>query len=214
MRRYVRISAFTMLALALLLVSSSSAVAWDREDAKDYAQTYALSQNPNFVYISGADCANFVSQSIWDGGIAMDSDWYYDFAYDICSYYWSTAPAFHNYFKESPRTHDYRYLIGTYDFDDSTSRPRPPHNVSTMLRGDMVSYDWDLNGGSDWTIDHVAIITGLNAHSTYDDEWQGDLRCQHSNDRYREAWQCGDRHSSTYMQDWGFAAWGLLNSLD
>jgi len=86
--------------------------------------------------------------------------------------------------------------------------------VSQMLRGDIVSYDWDLNGGSDWTIDHVAIVTGLNAHSTYDYDWQGNLRCQHSTDRYREAWQCGDRYSSTYMQDWGFAAWGLLNSLD
>lgn len=212
MRVSLRIAIF-LAALAVLAALPAQAGAWDREVAKSYAEQYALSYNSAFTAYSGNDCTNFVSQSIWYGGIGMDQDWFYNFAYYFGSGYWINADLFHNYFKESYRTHNYRYLLGTYDFHPDSSRPRPPRILSTMVRGDIISYDWDLFGGSDWTMNHVAIVTGKNAHSTLDWDWQGDLTCQHSDDYYRVAWQGGDRYSSTDMRNWGFAAWGLLTSL-
>lgn len=217
--RLAGLAVATTIAFTCVLSLAEASQAYDREDAKDYAQSYALSPNTNWPYFTGEDCANFVSQSIHAGNVGMDNTWYMRWVISIHPYWeygtaWTVAPTLHSYFKDSTRTSIFRTLVGTYDFDPDSSRPRPERcNQDGMVTGDIISYDWDLYGGSTWTVDHVAICTGLNAHSTYDYDWQGDLRCQHSNNRYREAWQCGDRMTSSQMAAWGFAVWRISTAL-
>ena len=56
---------------------------YDRLQAAQYAQEWALSKNPNFYYFGGigGDCTNFVSQCLLAGGGVMNFDylngWFY-----------------------------------------------------------------------------------------------------------------------------------------
>ena len=218
----VRLASIATITFCMLIISTTAA-AYDREDARDYAQQYALNPNPDYIYWSSSDCANFVSQSINHGGVAMNHDagWYLWWIVGVIHPHWewgtqwSVAQDCHDYFKNSSRTSAYRTLVGTYDFDPDTSRPRADRICpGDMLRGDMISYDWDLWGGSTWTIDHLAICTGLNSVSTIKSTWQGDLKCQHTTNRYRTAWQCGDIHTEAEMEGYGFAVWRLSTALN
>ena len=68
---------------------------YEREDAVDYAVTYAYSHNPDYVpfdnllfsiryllsygvWTGNADCANFVSQSLVAGNIQQNEDWHFN----------------------------------------------------------------------------------------------------------------------------------------
>ena len=122
----------------------------------EYARRYALSYNREwYFYTSGGDCANFVSQSLFAGGMSMSSRWHcYDSnssAYCMDDYTWI-------------RAHDLmQYLVdmgGTKIVNPSPSQ---------FSLGDAVFYDWDLDGG----INHSAIVTAIDngvpkvsAHST------------------------------------------------
>ena len=50
------------------------------EDAIDYADTYALDYNPDYANFNsmGGDCANFVAQCLFAGGLTMDESFYYN----------------------------------------------------------------------------------------------------------------------------------------
>ena len=56
-------------------------MAYNRDNAVSYAKQYANNYNPNYVdyatYPGSSDCANFVSQCLYTGGIAMNDDWHY-----------------------------------------------------------------------------------------------------------------------------------------
>lgn len=45
----------------------------NRTAVANYATTYAMNHNPNYTYISGADCTNFASQAINAGGVPQNS---------------------------------------------------------------------------------------------------------------------------------------------
>ena len=202
---------------------------WDREAAKDYAQTWSSNtegemRNPAWPAYE-AECTHFVSQCPVAGGIQMDgsygsSDWACGHLNDetwLLGDPWCVAVDFWSYWKQSPG----RYLIGTYDWKPNTSRPNPPKVPSGARRGDFVSYVTDNannnNGfdGSTWTdIDHTAIITGINAYSTWDSSWKGDLTCQHTNDRRRVLWNGQDRMVNNQYSLYGYVVWGLDDSTD
>ena len=74
--------------------SAAAADSWryDREKARKYIARYALDPNPNLAYCASwgkdgkteADCTNFASQVLWQGGVPMqygggsqDSGWWY-----------------------------------------------------------------------------------------------------------------------------------------
>ncbi len=49
---------------------------YDRDAVFDYCEKYALYPNKNdYCYFDGGDCANFVSQCLYSGGIKMNKDW-------------------------------------------------------------------------------------------------------------------------------------------
>ena len=62
----------------------SNATDYDRVAARDYARKYSCGtcttsphacRNTNYTFYNGADCANFVSQAIYAGGISQESRW-------------------------------------------------------------------------------------------------------------------------------------------
>jgi len=219
--------AMVLMAMALLLVAAEAAVAYDREAAKDYAQAHALTYSSNYKSFSETtgDCANFVSQCIHEGGVAMShSDPYWrNFKNQnnawVVSNSWSVAYNLFDYWKTSPRS-NYRSLVDTWDWLSSTSRPAPPNNIPGVVRGDFLSYvtgDANNEAGfqNDWNdIDHSAIVTGLNSHPTTQGatDMQGTLVCQHTTDRYRVFWTAEDRLPAQEFRKWGYVCWRLSTS--
>ena len=61
--------------------TSNTNTAYNGSDAASYAKQYANSSNPDYP-VFGADCTNFVSQCVYDGGMPMlvggtDAHWYF-----------------------------------------------------------------------------------------------------------------------------------------
>lgn len=126
--------------------------------AAEYAKRYAINYNKEWwFYSSGGDCANFVSQALFAGGMPMTSTWH---CYDsnihncrmtaACDYTWIRAQ----------QLCDYLISIG----GQAITNP----SASDFSIGDAVFYDW--NGGG---LDHSAVVTDIvngqpkvSAHST------------------------------------------------
>lgn len=66
---------------------------YDRVMARNYARNWALGRNPAYSDYTGygGDCANFVSQCMYEGGMPTSSTWYKD------SLIWIRAVDLHNY---------------------------------------------------------------------------------------------------------------------
>lgn len=112
--------------------------------AKDYAgsgvtEAYATSlYNSAYQYFAGSDCANFVSQCLYAGGLGTDGTWY---AYSSA---WVNAKALH------------RYLATKYTTVRATNSNVFPGNPVYWWNGD-VSSDSDSPSG------HQMICTGYNS---------------------------------------------------
>lgn len=93
--------------LAMIVFVSALSVpsfAYSRTNAVNYANTYALSCNPNHKYFTrGGNCTNFVSQCMYAGGVKTDSTW--NFTQGVVSTYntytraWTVADELKNYKK-------------------------------------------------------------------------------------------------------------------
>src|SRR5215831_1711499 len=72
-RRLLLFILSVLAAIWLSLAVSSSAFAYDGASAAAYADTYWQNYNPVWPSFAnqGGDCANFVSQALYSGGIAM-----------------------------------------------------------------------------------------------------------------------------------------------
>lgn len=70
---------------------------YNRLNARDYARTYALDYNDEWESFKGrgGDCANFVSQCFWWGGLSTDGVW------DLYTYAWNYAIGVHNYMRDN-----------------------------------------------------------------------------------------------------------------
>lgn len=65
--RALRALAAGAVATAGVLISATGAMAYNGAGAAAYADRYALSPNPSFMYF-GSDCTNCVSQAMYLGG--------------------------------------------------------------------------------------------------------------------------------------------------
>ncbi|MDR2416261.1 MAG: amidase domain-containing protein [Candidatus Peribacteria bacterium] len=79
----------------------STLSSYDNHGAASYGYLYAFSYNSNYYTFSGNDCANFVSQCLYEGGgIPQTSTWYYgDASYPYCSSAWRGSNALYQYVK-------------------------------------------------------------------------------------------------------------------
>ncbi len=103
-------------------------------DAIAYADTWWNGANPAYTsYVSlGVDCANFVSQSLYAGGMAKTSTWYPN------SYAWVNVNG------------QIAFLRNYGTFTSATS--------SSVYPGNPVYYDWDSSGD----YDHTGICVGYS----------------------------------------------------
>lgn len=149
--------------------------------AAAYADKYWSSYNsayPSFA-TSGGDCANFVSQALSAGGIAMRQSSAY--SGDAAWYMNQTRPSKWSYSTTWINAqHQNNFVLGslgatrTATFTPTSAIAPGTVVTSTLAAGDIVYYDWT----SDGTIDHEAIVA--TADGQYVDA--------HTNNRYHAYW--------------------------
>ena len=137
------------------------AAGYDASAAVSYAHTYWQSYNPNYTDCNplGGDCANFVSQSLYAGGIPQDGTW------KPGSSAWQYCPSMVAYFSERYRVIDYAdaddIKVGNPVFYWNTSSNRWSHAaICTGFSGntplvtahnkDRLDVDWRLGGAQYW----------------------------------------------------------------
>lgn len=130
--------------------------------AAEYAKRYAINYNKEwYFYSNGGDCANFVSQALFAGGMPMTWNWH---SYDsnVHAYRMNNPSTAKDPFTwiRAQQLCDYLASIGGQVITNPSA--------SDFAIGDAVFYDWD--GGR---LDHSAIVTDIingvprvSAHST------------------------------------------------
>lgn len=180
----------------LMLVPASTALAYNHTNAKNHADTWALSHHPAFRFWN-SDCANFVSQSLLAGGYPFrnppyNTDWDWWYFVDPGAYWsltWSTAPHLRKFLvNDRPGGWEWFQYVQPYTI---------PQTVN-IWAGDVVVYDWD---GDAWG-DHVSLKIGEG----YDpNSWpSGSLVDAHTTARYHVIWHL--RPYNNYQ--WAARYWG------
>lgn len=199
-RKLLNITLSVAAAVFLTQLATSSpagAIAYDREAALAYANTYSCNtgycRNSYYWDFGGTDCTNFVSQAVYAGGQAMRSTspyWNYVnnpvYGYlDTYSTSWVNVAAFKQFFVNATG----RAVILAAD-------KTAAYNPSSI--GDVYMYDWGKGEG----YSHLGFASGAGLYSTFTDPatgiaysdingGRGDWNNQHSTDRKRAPWNWG-----------------------
>ena len=162
---------------------------YDRDDARAYADRYALSYNSAFARFPGVDCANFASQCGRAGGMPLagagtDGAWWYDK-------------------QGTGATTDDEYSLSWINVGRQMNawngrRTDWVSSVSDVARGDFVYYDW--TGDGRW--DHVAVFAGTNSAGQK-------VIDAHTTDHYRVYWKLGSS-STRYKFGHTRPSWVIL----
>lgn len=189
-----RISLITLLAAGCLAVNAGPARAYSGSGAASYADTWANSYNsPTFPEFS-ADCTNFVSQAMWEGGNFAEvnngqsgtDSWWYD------GYTTSNTGA---------RTYSYSAswisVVNLYNFLMADTPGGIPEGTAagsatnyytpdSMVTGDLLSYDWGQGEG----MSHFAIQVGIGDDPNLepDQVWYGNYVDYHTNPARHHFW--------------------------
>jgi hypothetical protein len=157
---------------------TAASVSYARAKAAAYADKYWNSYNPKYVNYnpSGGDCANFVSQSMYDIAEGADAPaqnpyWYYNYGDTNPSTAspqdWRYAPSQHDFFLQNPLGATYTY--GTQQAAGTASATLAK-DQSSMQRGDVFYYDFTVDGLIDHTTIQVAALSDgtslIDAHNT------------------------------------------------
>ncbi|WAM31179.1 amidase domain-containing protein [Caldicellulosiruptor naganoensis] len=174
-KRYVTLSLILTLFLSFFNCVKVNAY-YSSGGAVNYADTWALSRNPDYPNFS-KDCTNFVSQALHEGGlIPFDKQrgWYCEKVLWWWNWgqAWSVADSL-RYWLLSANNAMY---IGRWDYSSQSD-----FNFS-LKPGDVLFYDWD----SDGTYDHSAIVV-VYARDP-DSGINGVLQDQHTTDRKWAIW--------------------------
>lgn len=185
--------------LAMIVFVSALSVpsfAYSRTNAVNYANTYALSCNPNHKYFTrGGNCTNFVSQCMYAGGVKTDSTW--NFTQGVVSTYntytraWTVADELKNYIKINLGGE--RLVSKWKKYGDSSQGVYGYVNNSNNLTNtgiEIVFYDWQDDG----IIDHSSIVVGTG--NSLDGTGYGDLVDQNSTDRKQTLWHLDSYNSN------------------
>lgn len=141
-----------------------------RQCVVNYADAHAETGRYNTDFpVFGNDCTNFVSQATAAGGLYMDTNpthpplWWW--AGDHGDPSWTVAER-HYY-------HSTNALIGQ---QLATYQALPHPNLTPLIRGDLIYYDWpDVSGG----VNHDSVLVGWTDHDEVD---------EHTSDRYHAWW--------------------------
>ncbi|RIU26226.1 hypothetical protein D2E89_00810 [Mycobacteroides abscessus] len=151
-----------VLVLLIALVAGglalSGAAAADSGFNRVAAQRWTLANINTPERFAGNDCAWFISQALWNGGLAKTGDWT-DSSLDINKRA-SKADVLGGPTKTAAQP-DYlkNYLVNSENATIKELNWRQ-NDVPEAQIGDLVGYDW--NGRPDGILDHMMIITGFS----------------------------------------------------
>lgn len=179
------------MASASLFLSAIPADAYSGTNAANYADNFALTYNINYPYFAKDDCTNFVSQSVYHGGYAMDG-----VSRDPTSDYnwWVTGgPGSFQYSHSWSIATDY-YSFLTYDYPGGIYEGTAPgtstnyYTPNSVVTGDVLFYVWGGNRG--YTIQHASIQVGIGYDPSYPNgqTWYGNYVDTHVTDHYHAFW--------------------------
>jgi cell wall-associated NlpC family hydrolase len=167
--------------VALCLVVASHTLSYSGSAAAAYADTWALSNNPNYPNY-GDDCTNFVSQALHAGGYPFHGtngsttnyhNWFMSntLGWWNYSHTWTVAPDLLNFlYYDSPGGSPVAY--------------KAPYQGSSSgaSNGDVIFYDWGDGKG----VSHDAIQVGYGTDPS--SGWVGTLVDAHNTDHYHAIW--------------------------
>jgi hypothetical protein len=174
---------------------SGQSMSYDRYAAATYADTWAGSRNSLYLNYdnpsgSGGDCANFVSQSLYDANganLPYEDAWHYTYGEtnpDLASpIAWRYTPSQHSFFTANPWGSGYNFAyLGASGGWSATNA----YDKNSMLIGDVIFYDW---AAADGLIDHTSIAvayladgtTLIDAHNTDFYHMRYDFNLQYDN---------------------------------
>ena len=156
-------------------------LAYSGAAAAAYADRWWNSRNPAYIYLSGDDCTNFVSQALnaghWDyiGYFNKydDSNWWYYGPTGAHTNTWTASANLWNYMSLGWQAQ----YVGKWGPAQAYNRYTPGLEVT----GDVILYDWN----SDGVMDHTAIQVGYGPTT---DGHNGNYIDQHTNNRYHVFW--------------------------
>lgn len=152
-------------------VNYTNTTGYSRTKEIEYAEKCCYRRN-NQYYGYGQDCANFVSQCLYSGGIPMKDNWY-SYKMDDCFFYcgdvfitWSRAPEQYAYFKKSEYNYKNFSIKNILDIKNAIKEG--------VQAGDLIYFDND----KDTVPDHAAIISKVDSSMIY--------YCAHTFARYNQ----------------------------
>jgi hypothetical protein len=218
MKRY---AVTTLMAVGLLLLLAAPAFAYNRDDAVSWAENHWNDDsNADWPgYIIKDDCTNYASGCLYEGGIARDPSgtsggWYcykitgkqitynrtvaWDNANDMREYFWAKSGI---------------SQVGGYNWYGNYSLPVPLDDIP-MIRGDVVSINWDKSTSDD--SDHTEFGVGLGQSVAQSggtgETFYGDMIDQTVSDRRHAIWHCLDRKTISSMEYTVFRVWHVSDS--
>ena len=157
--------------------SPSPSSGYNGAAAAAYADQYWSAYNPQWPSYanSGGDCTNFVSQSLYAGGIAMRTNPPYS---GTAAWFMLGAPANPNPSTSWINANDNSTFLGTAlpatKIGTYTGLGPTVTQASGASQGDVISYDWNGDG----VVDHQAVVVTPDGQSVD----------AHTNNRYHAYW--------------------------
>jgi len=175
--------------VSLGLASTASATSgYNGAAAAAYADTYWQTYNPAWPSFAsqGGDCANFVSQALYAGGIAMrtsppysgNAAWY---MLQSRRHHWSYAPSWINVQDQS--IFALQHLPGVTQVASYYGIAPGQTVADNASQGDIVLYDFNNDG----IYDHESIVVASDGTNP-DGSTNWDLVDAHTNNRYHAYW--------------------------
>lgn len=121
---------------------------FDRSAAVSWALAHAQDPQTN-----GAECAKFVSEALWNGGLPQDGTW------NDNGGYWSGITYFDGSQAANAVQPLIQYLQATYSTEWIPLGDMSNYNVPQAQPGDLIVYSWKNDG----SLDHVAMVVGFSA---------------------------------------------------
>ncbi len=140
---------------------------YDADAAIAYADKWVFGKNPDYDYFGGqgGDCANFVSQSLYAGGLPLTDKW---------NAHGRTDEQFRNWVNNSDL---HKYLTNN-GFGSYITDPK----AEQIDKGDLIFYNW--NPKKSGRTQHVTIVVGKDASGE-------PLIDSHTTDHYHWPWKYG-----------------------
>jgi hypothetical protein len=200
-----RALAVGVVAVVAVLISATDALAYNGAGAAAYADRYALSPNPSFLYF-GSDCTNFVSQAMYLGGGHHFVGSPYPAVYSNRAQWWVWGDA-------SGRTtswsvaDDLHYFLqvnspgGVNMGEQFGGAANYPYSPVGVVKGDIIFYDFDVYKSSAYT--HATIQVGVD--KDYLGHGYGNVVDEHTSPRKHAIWNLipyNSQWQTTSVSEW------------